>query len=1102
MKRHTKYKKVQIPKYSLKADGSFLIQNYNLAKPFANFFPGIAGQYGIPMWVFYVNRGQCIASFGIKDKDHALLEFFPANKAWQTTPHLGFRSFLKVESDNQRIFYEPFDNGYLSKNFQLWNAMSITPFDLTLKEANITLGLDIEINYFSLPLAPFAALVRMVKIKNSAHKKKRIQFLDGLPLVIPSGIGNRFLKELGRTAEAWMKARIIQGCTAFYRLDVDPRDRPEIIHIQEGNFYISFTKPIIDAQSIFGPRLNLDYPYYFLKDKNFKYPKEQTGESKTPCAMGLAEFELKPDEEKCLSCLFGSIRSIELLKSRLPKIRNENYLEIKKEQNKGIIRQLQNDITTQSSSPEFNFYCRQTYLDNIIRGGYPTVFASKDGQKQVFYLYLRKHGDLERDYNRFQIQSTYFSQGNGDFRDIVQNRRNDLWFNPDIKETNLITFFNLIQTDGFNPLIIKGLRFHLKNKEDFRKVCLDSLNPRDIDKVLAFLDKPFTPGSIISFIEENNILLRVNREKFLDALIINAVKEEDAQHKQGNGEHGSGFWTDHWTYCLDLLEAYLELYPEKSSEILLEKNEFRFYDSIYVVQPRKAKYVPSYPNPTLPRRRGGVYEGKIRQLNSVILDIAKARMQEQRTSLAHWVRTEYGKGKIYQTTLITKLICILVNKLASLDPCGCGIEMEANKPNWYDALNGLPALFGSSICETMELKRLIIFLKENLSRTKEDYLFLFQELHNFLSSLSRLLTTNQADFNFWDKSYSLKEAYREKTLLGINGKEKKLDKHTLLDFLDQALIKVNAGINEALEPNNNLYCAYFINQVSEYEIKEGIIYPRKFKQKKLPLFLEAQVHALRIQKNKSSRRRLYKAIKESPLYDRKLKMYKVTGNLKDMPFEIGRCRAFSRGWLENESIWLHMEYKYLLELLRAGLYKEFYSEFKNILVCFQEPAQYGRSILENCSFLVSSVFPDKGLTGTGFVARLSGSTAEFLHIWRIINMGEKPFFLNKRGELNLRFAPVLAGWLFSKDGVYSFNLLSSIRVIYHNPKRKDTFGPSPPLRTNGKQSRTIGKNAASIKRILFKNRDGSIQEIPSDTIPCPFAERIRSRQILKIDIFF
>ncbi len=42
-------------KYYLDKSGEFVIENYNYAKPFFSFFPGIAGTWGIPAWVFYVN---------------------------------------------------------------------------------------------------------------------------------------------------------------------------------------------------------------------------------------------------------------------------------------------------------------------------------------------------------------------------------------------------------------------------------------------------------------------------------------------------------------------------------------------------------------------------------------------------------------------------------------------------------------------------------------------------------------------------------------------------------------------------------------------------------------------------------------------------------------------------------------------------------------------------------------------------------------------------------------------------------------------------------------------------------------------------------------
>src|SRR5882672_1798627 len=100
--------------YGLSSDGSFIIEDFQQEKVFANFFPGVAGLYGIPMWAFYVNRGQAISSFGIESKDKSILEFQPANKAYRLTSIQGFRTFLKVASGTHSKFYEPFANSLVS----------------------------------------------------------------------------------------------------------------------------------------------------------------------------------------------------------------------------------------------------------------------------------------------------------------------------------------------------------------------------------------------------------------------------------------------------------------------------------------------------------------------------------------------------------------------------------------------------------------------------------------------------------------------------------------------------------------------------------------------------------------------------------------------------------------------------------------------------------------------------------------------------------------------------------------------------------------------------------------------------------------------------
>jgi len=1066
-------------KYHLSEQGEFIIENYNYAKPMANFFPGIAGKYGIPMWVFYVNRGQAISCFGTDGKDHAILEFQPADKAWQQTSLLGFRTFIKSCDKKIGWFYEPFHNGLSSLGFDLSNKMAMTSYDLKLAEENKTLGLLTQVKYFTIPQDNYAGLVRVLTIKNIGRKTRKIQVLDGLPKIVPYGIANLFLKKLSRTIEAWMRVENLENGVPFYKVNVDPIDRAYVIHIKEGNFFLGFhqeknktriIRPIVDPEPIFGQINDFSCPRQFIAKQDFAYPKKQQTQCKTPCGFMLLDLDLKPGQEKTVYSITGNARNIEFLNSSVKRIASTQYLKEKEQENKIIIQQLQADMQTKSSSWEFDYYCKQTYLDNIMRGGYPITFES-DSHRTVFYLYSRKHGDLERDYNKFQIQPTYFSQGNGNYRDMNQNRRSDTWFNPRIGDYNVITFTNLIQIDGFNPLVVKGATFSLKEKETFKNRLADVTDSKESEKILKILEKPFTPGQIVLFLEENKIKLSIPQEEFLNILLSLSIKNPEA-------DHGEGFWTDHWTYNLDLLESYLEIYPEKLKEIVFDKKVFTFYDNDAVVQPRSAKYI--------------LLDGQPRQLHSVVRDQQKKDMILQRADQPHTVRTEYGKGQIYKCTLINKFVCIFANKIASLDPFGVGIEMEADKPNWFDALNGLPALFGSSSCETFELKRMIILLKDTLADTKVQKFALSEEISDFLLKLGTLLeehlssSDSDKDYIYWDKSYSLKEEYRQRTKFGLSGKEIDISSAQFLTILEYALKKIDSGLKKAKDPAKDMYYGYFINEVKDFtRASDNNILPTKFKQRKVPFFLEGQMHALRLAENSADAITLYKATKNSDLFDKKLKMYRVTSPLSDMPEEIGRCRAFTPGWLENESIWLHMEYKYLLELLEQGLYEEFYADFKNVLVPFQKPKVYGRSILENSSFIVSSAFPYKELQGNGFVARLSGSTAEFIHMWLLMNIGKKPFFLNQKNELNLKFSPKLVGWLFTrKEKNYSFNLLGKIAVTYHNPKKKDTFGG----------------DAVKVRRIAFLDTNNKLIQIQSDTIPAPYAEQIRNIQITNIDI--
>ncbi|MBI4353788.1 MAG: cellobiose phosphorylase, partial [Candidatus Omnitrophica bacterium] len=181
-----------MPTYRLGTD-EFIIEDYHRTRPFSSFLPGIAGLWGIPMWVFYVNRGQAIAGFGIQDKEHPIMEFLPANRAYRATPLHGFRTFLKF-SGRAAWLYEPFGLNHRDTSASsVARRMRIRMHDLVLEETHRAFGLETRVHYFTIPQEPLAALARVVSITNRSRASRPLELLDGLPVIIPYGMLDRFL---------------------------------------------------------------------------------------------------------------------------------------------------------------------------------------------------------------------------------------------------------------------------------------------------------------------------------------------------------------------------------------------------------------------------------------------------------------------------------------------------------------------------------------------------------------------------------------------------------------------------------------------------------------------------------------------------------------------------------------------------------------------------------------------------------------------------------------------------------------------------------------------------------------------------------------------
>lgn len=989
-------------------NNQFIVYNYNQQSPFANFLPGVAGKMGIPLWVFYTNRGQGISGYGLQDKNHPIMAFTPANKAYETTPITGFRTFIK----HQDKVYEAFHVDSQSNH-----KMTINYSSFTIEEFMEELNIKIKVTYFGLPNESLGGLVRKVELTNLNDSELDIELLDGIAEILPSGIENAGFKSSSNILSSWADVKHLDEKIAFFTLRASTGDSSEVKKVKAGNYYFGFIdneliQPIVDPDLVFGYNTAKTRPNAF-NEFSIKelLSKKQVTTNKFACAFMPISRTMKVNETMAFYAVSGHAKNFDILKDFSKKILEEDYMNKKLIESSDEISAMLVDVETDSAFPIFDNYIKQNYLDNILRGGYPLNIGDT-----VYHLYSRRHGDLERDYNFFSLAPEYYSQGNGNFRDVCQNRRLDTYFNKDVNDFNIRHFASLIQLDGYNPLAIDGINYQIKKGVKVLDLIKDLFDDNH-EKITDLLSKPFTPGTIVNYVEQNNIKHKISTSEYLNKIIEHSEPFIQAVF-------GEGFWIDHFTYVLDLVESYESIYPDKMKSLLFGNENYYYYDSPVTVRKQKEKIVINN-------------DGHVRQYGSLIhYDEEKIKKLKMNPHATNWSKID---DEDYKSNLFTKLLILVLNKHSLLDPDNIGIEMEAEKPGWNDAMNGLPGLLGSGVSESIELLRIVDFMLDHIDNGP---LKLPSEIYNFFEDLSQFVS--------YDQRVEARERYRDRIRFGLRGGYETLSIGDIEVYLKSLKENIQDNITKLYEQSDYIIPTFLKYDVNEYEIPKDennqpfyhrgykLVKPLAYKRHALTPFLEAPARLLKTKFGKDKLLKMHEKIKHSDLYDHDLHMYKTSGCINDESHEIGRIHAFTKGWLERESNFLHMTYKYLLGLLKAGLFEAFYEEIKDNLVCFMDPEVYKRSTLENSSFIATSNNPDPSLHGKGFFARLSGSTVEAVNMWSVMTTGGKPFkYIN--GKLRLEFEPKLHHTFFKEDKTLSFTFLKNIKVTYINQSLKDTF---------------------------------------------------------------
>lgn len=699
--------------------GRYVLEDYDAQPTFSDFLPGVAGVYGKPVWSFYVNRGQGIASFGTKSKDYPMMEFNSANKAYQNTALLGFRTFIQGTRTTHSFLVEPFTT--LKTRFQHLGAedlnvlpkrfMYVGSNEMQIQEIDIANGIETNVTYFTLPEEDFGALVRRVTIRNIKEQQSlTISMLDGLARMEPAGGElNKLLKGIGRTLEGWMGVYSPYKDTLtmpFYKLSTQPSDSASVTIQEAGHYCLSMIEghssspellPIVfDTSKVFGEDTMMLRPVN-LENRTIKsiLKEKQYGFAKTSSAFAAVDnVVIHPNKTMTITTYMGKADDILQVPVIARRIAQTGFSEYKLSRARELIKQITASVETKTGDHLFNGHVQQMYLDNSLRGGIPIILgevdddaklrnADEDERLKVYHLFSRIHGDLERDYNDFVIDPTYFSQGPGNYRDVVQNRRSDVLFNPRIGSFNVKMFLSFIQPDGYEPLSVEAVAFHIKDRAVCEQIAVEAVGRADGHRAQreAVSDTlcagPFRPGQLFSLVEQQNVYLMISEQDFIDKVAAASTVTPMAVYQ-------TGYWADHWDYYVDMIDSYLSIYPDGEETLMYDKELPYFYSPAFV-QPRSKKYVLSVS-----------FSGEghhVQQLDATNIDHEMLEVTAQYIdNTTNWYKIEANwthtteDGTIFKSSPIAKLFLLATIKFATRDAYGMGIEYEAGRPGWNDAM--------------------------------------------------------------------------------------------------------------------------------------------------------------------------------------------------------------------------------------------------------------------------------------------------------------------------------------------------------------------------------------------------------------------------------
>ena len=285
---------------------------------------------------------------------------------------------------------------------------------------------------------------------------------------------------------------------------------------------------IVDPSVVYDTDTTLTDPVGFFGEDApsvediLKTPQGTT--SRTPCAFSGAKLVIPPGKSVSISTIFGHADNLETFVGKYSnKLRTPGYTRTKRAAAKSLVQQITKKVETKTASPLFDAYVKQDFLDNVLRGGLPIPLGDPLHPK-IFHTFSRIHGDIERDYNFFQLDTTFFSQGPGNFRDVSQNRRMDVFHTPAVADFNVRMFLSYVQADAYNPLTVASTNFKIPSDKLAELLAAIGIidtegSGKATQAVKNILSKPFRPGQFFRDVAANGVQFSGERAEVLNRLL-------------------------------------------------------------------------------------------------------------------------------------------------------------------------------------------------------------------------------------------------------------------------------------------------------------------------------------------------------------------------------------------------------------------------------------------------------------------------------------------------------------------------------------------------------------------------------------------------------